>query len=397
MIKLVQNLDIKILSLAAAFFLWIFVVGIENSVYKFPDALAIQAVNLDSNVSLAADLPTVRLYLKDDKDIIPTLTKNDFTISADFSNLKSGQYTVPISAVAKNPQVRILKVEPNQVSVKLSPSAEKDIKIVANITGKTAAGYEAKDYKLEFETAKILGAQVYLDQINNLEANLVLNGTETEDLSQNISLSLPEKNNAIGSNIQIVPPQVLINLRIVPKLDQKKFTIQPVPAGVDNSAVWVKLIKIFPASVQVEGDEKTIKSLETLNTKPIDIQQLLNQTGTFKVDLDMPAGVNVVGGTNSVSVSIKDETTERKTMAVPVVLTGKAEGVNVTKVTPSSINVTLSGTSSLVNNLKAGDVTVSIDISKINSLGPVQIQNQDIKVPLGLKVMDYRPGDITLE
>ncbi len=390
-------MPIKLLSLAAAVVLWIFVVGIENSVYKFPEALDIQVINLEKNVSVSSDLPPVNVYIKDDKQVVASLTRNDFVLSLDLSGLKSGEHEIPVSVTARNPQVRIVKVEPGQVSVKLSPAAEKEVKISAEISGSPQSGFEAGDFKLEFEKAKILGAQTYLDRIDEVRAVLALNGSENQKISQNISLSLPAESTAPVGSITIVPSEVLVTLDIVPKLQQKKVPVTLKLGDITDQALWAGMITVTPSEVTLEGDEKTIQSVTAVETAILDVPQFIKQNASASLALELPAGIKVAGGASTVSVSLKKESVERKAVAAPVVLIGRASGFNVKSVSPPSVTVTVTGAATLINNLKEGAVTCTIDLSKVGKAGTLSISESNISLPPGFKIIEIKPDQITLK
>lgn len=395
--KIFQNLPIKLISLGAAIILWIFVVGIENSVFKFTETLDISLLNLDKNVSVSSSLPPVNIFLKDDQQLISTLTKSDFTVSVDLSGLKAGEYDLPVSATAKNPSVRIVKIDPNEIRIKLAPVAEKEVKISAAVSGAPASGFAAKEFKLEFDKVKILGAQNYLDQIDEVEADLVLAGTEKDDLSQNISLSLPAKNAGLAENVKIAPAEVLINLKIIPLLQQKKVPVELNLSGAENLEIWKKMVEVSPREIMLEGDDKAILAVTSVKTAELDVATLVGQAGALKVDLVLPAGVGIVNGGTSVSVTLKKESVERKTVAAPVVLSGKALNIKVAKVSPPSLTVTVTGAATLINNLKENSITYTVDLSKISSLGPVTAETAGFNLSPGLSVMDFKPKLITLE
>lgn len=395
--KILNNWELKVFALLAAMALWVFVVGIENSVYKFPGDLEIQPLNMDKNVSLATELPTVNLYIKDDKDNISSLTKNDFTVYVDLAGLKSGEFELPVSVTPKNTQVRVLRVEPGEVKVKLSPSAEKVVKVAVKITGNPQQGYEAKDYKLEFETVKIMGAQAYLDQISEVDAVVALSGTETGNVSQNIALTIPDAQKTAKDYLQIVPAEVLVNLTVEPKLVQKEVKLIPKVSGVDNTETWLKLIKLVPATITIETDEKTADGIDSIETGDIDINKFVAQGNSLKVGFELPQGIKEINGVNSVTVKMKDDSVERKTLAAPVALTGKKDGVTVSTISPPSVQVTVSGAALLINNLQSGSVTLNVDLAKVDSLGALNLTKSDFNLPVGLSVTSFYPNQITLQ
>lgn len=395
--KILQNWDLKALALLAAFSLWIFVVGIENSIYRMPENLHVQPLNLDYNVSIASVLPSVQVYIKDDKDIEKTVNKADFNVIVDLKGLKAGEYRLPVSVNSVKSQIRVMKVEPSEIDVKLAPSAEKETKVTLRVVGTPQDGYEVKDYKLEFDKAKIIGAQSYLDAVNEVTATLVLNGSESQAINQNVDLGLPEGKKDLSENIRIVPSEILVSLNIVAKLQQKQQKITPVFSGVSDQATWQKLVRLTPTTVTLEGDSKTMDSLNEIKTQPIDVPTLLAQGGTMKIALDLPDGVSLSSGKNEITVKYSNDATERKTLTVAVTVTGKNSAFSVNKITPASANVTLSGPAAIINSLTASDISLNLDLSTIQSLGNIKLSRDNISSPAGLTLIQISPDTVKLE
>ncbi len=397
MIKPLQNLHLKVLSLLAAVVLWMFVVGIENVAYKFPENLDIRLINTGSDISVAMKIPQVGIYIKQDKELISTLTKNDFDVYVDLAGLGAGDYTLPVTVNAKSPQVRVMKIDPSAIRVKLAPSGEKQIKVEGTIVGKPATGFEVKELSYEFEKVRILGAQKYLDVIDKVQAKIILTGNETEDASQTVKLLLPDEYSDYADSITIVPEQILINVEIVSKQSQKKVPVVLQLANADNLDAWGKRIKLVPATVEISGDEKVIKGITSLQTEPVDVSKLGTNASSFSAGLVIPQGIKTSGNVTEVGVQVKEESVERKTVRAPVNLIGTNPAFNINRITPETVEVIVSGAASLINGLKPEDISINIDLAKLTNAGPVIYSQSDIVVPQGISVLSSSPRQITLE
>jgi YbbR domain-containing protein len=104
----------------------------------------------------------------------------------------------------------------------------------------------------------------------NLSKSLDLSSTREGAVSFSISsegIPLPRG----GKITRINPTQVTVVLK---KLIIKKITVQPRMTGKPATGYEVELIQINPEKVEVAGPEDVVEKLESLYTKPFDIQGL---------------------------------------------------------------------------------------------------------------------------
>ena len=174
---LTHHLHLKIFALIAAVALWFFVVGIENTVFRFPQDIEIHAINLPQNLSIASDLGKAKLIVKATNDDFRRLTSSDFDLYVDLKNYNPGDYIVPLTADVKSEKTTLLRIEPASISVKLEPITTKEVKIKTITTGTPLKGYDIKEIKLSQDTATITGAQSLLQNIQTLNAQIDFNGT----------------------------------------------------------------------------------------------------------------------------------------------------------------------------------------------------------------------------
>ncbi|MCA9374411.1 hypothetical protein KC725_04595, partial [Candidatus Peregrinibacteria bacterium] len=89
--KIFSNIHLKLLALISAIVLWFVVITVENTIYIFPQELEIDVRNLGSNLSLANELPEVKLFLQVSKEELKSLTPDDFNVYIDLGNAQAGE------------------------------------------------------------------------------------------------------------------------------------------------------------------------------------------------------------------------------------------------------------------------------------------------------------------
>lgn len=394
MIRPFYNWQIKLLSVLAAVILWFFVVGIDNNIFVFPEPLEIQISNLGSNVSLATALPKVRVYLRMDKDLQGSLSKNDLTATIDLQDLNIGEHKLSVLISSKN-NVTVLKTEPAEVNIKLAALAEKQVQVIANFSGSPQNGFMIKELAPAEKKVKISGARNILDKIDKVIATVVLDGSQNTTFSQNVVLTIPDLSNLVKGSVKIEPEQIDVTANIVSTSQQKSLTIVPNIIGSADSKLLADRLIIQPTTIIVEGDETTLKNLNTVTTVPIDVKTILQATQPLNVDLTIPA--NVTSITTKASLALNLSGKDLKTLEAPVVLTRQNSNFKIQKVTPETIKVTVYGDFTQLKNLKKGDITLNLNLTTVSSPGPVNINSKDIIVPNGVDLFYFEPKQLQLE
>ncbi len=307
MILLSKNLELKILALLSAIVLWFFVVGIENTVYLFPQDLEIQAQNIPKNLTFTSDFAKAKLRLRANQDVIKNLTKSDFEIFVDLRDLEAGDYNLPLSARINNDKVTLIKIEPPNIHVKLEPVIEKEVKIKAFTSGNAQKGYSVKEIRTDMQTAKISGPKSLVDKITMLNAAFELDGTQTTSFKQNVKLT-PDK--ALGTesqNLTITPDQVSVDVTVAADLQQKNVIVKPnIQGSVDLFTIYQK-VEVAPFTVVIQGQEDVLNSISYLLTEPLQLEKLKEQHGApLRAKLVLPKNVSLLNpGEGSVLVSLK--------------------------------------------------------------------------------------------
>lgn len=273
--SLLNNWQLKLLSFFTAAILWIFVVGIENTVYLFPESLDIKLLSLGKTFSIQEKLTPIKLYIRAEGDIKKTLNKNDFEVSVDLTGKQSGTYNLPVLVSTSNPKITIVKVDPAEVKVTVVPIMEKQVKILSKANGKPLNGYHLLGVESKLNTVKIKAGQATLDKIQQVEAIISLNGTEDTTFKQTVSLTLPESLGITPENVIIDPESIELKANIV--ADTPKVTTQETSetSSTTQTSVIVPIIlsgtnpnftvqKITPSTMQVtvEGTPEQIQKIQ---------------------------------------------------------------------------------------------------------------------------------------
>jgi YbbR domain-containing protein len=144
-----------------------------------------------------------------------------------------------------------------------------------------------------------------------------------------------------GVTISAVSPR---SMRVAfDKRTEKLVEVQPAVAGRPQHGYLVHEIKPTPATVKVRGGERLINALTSVRSREISVE---GRTESFATGAQLvpPDGIEVVGADSiAVRVDIDEELVTRKLPGVTVAV--KGDGVDPAKwtITPSQVDVTLTG------------------------------------------------------
>lgn len=314
------NLQLKILSVVAATALWFFVVGIENTAYRFPQDIDVHAINLDSNLSIASDLGKAKVLVNAPADVFKNLVIGDFNVSVDLKNAAAGEYDLPLSAIIKNDKVSLIRIEPATIHIKLEPITSKEVKIKVFTTGNAQKGYTVKDMKLSAQTATITGAQSLISKITSLNAEVALDGTQSTNFKTNLNLKIDPSGVSDASkleNITIKPDQVSVDVTVTADQQQKTVIVKPNIQGALEVGNLNQKIEINPLTIVVQGEEATLNNLNYIETEQVNIDLLKNQK-PLKVNLIIPKNITLVDQSqSSVTITLKGGATQQLSPAAP--------------------------------------------------------------------------------
>jgi YbbR domain-containing protein len=304
MVKPLYQIHLKILALLAAITLWFIVITVENTVYKFPEQIKVEILNLGKNLNLEASLPDVDVYLRVDKEDLNQVTKNDLEVFIDLMDIEAGEQTVVIEASSNSALAQVLKVEPQKVKLRISPVTEIEVEVKTTIEGKPAEGYLVESTEIETNKAVISGAQNIIDEIDYVEARLILDGTQTEDIKQNVALSIPESSGISSDLITITPEEMVITVIISSSIQQKKVQIVPKFINENDRVAFENRITISPTEIQIEGDSEKLNNITTVDTSVIEISSLVRNR-KVEVSPVPPEGIKLVNPDQKFTIELK--------------------------------------------------------------------------------------------
>ncbi|MDT8419245.1 MAG: CdaR family protein [Desulfuromonadales bacterium] len=189
MLRLVtENWTLKLLSLAFALILWMFIMGERRLEVGYAVPLHLQ--NVPDALMVANEVPSlVDVRISGPRTLLLKVNPNDMGIVVDLTDLKPGLTTFKRLEERLNipSGLRVTRLSPSFIDIKLERIREKLVPIKVVLTGEPPAGYRVAGLRAVPDQALIQGAESELKRV----AEVTTEGVDLEGVNESFSLIVP--------------------------------------------------------------------------------------------------------------------------------------------------------------------------------------------------------------
>ncbi|MBE6617289.1 MAG: hypothetical protein E7627_05045 [Ruminococcaceae bacterium] len=400
------DIVIKILCVAVAFVMWIYVMMVESPEYEETFShITVELINTENLVS-ERELAIYNGYgtmidvtISGKKSVISKIGESDIVATADVSTISGdgGRYNCKINVDVpagcqvvgmSQETVSVYLDKASQISVALSEQRENTNLPEGAFTG-----------TIEFpvDMVNVTGPSNVLAKINKAVVVLDLAGvTKTTTLTEEVKLYDRNGNEIISPYIDYYPKSVTLEVPVYKKVTVNldayfKYGF----LGYDNTT-----ITIDPATVEVTGEVDVINKGNLI--EPIELDEKLHFSGNrcYKT-FDLETVDGVILSTDRVTVTaIVDNSIRTMNITVPggnIMDTGAKPGVEYTY-SREPVTVKLMGTKEALSALEPEDIMLVLDMSPYNesNSGTVRVK-AEVKIDSVQKDMILEIGTYTID
>jgi YbbR domain-containing protein len=355
---------------------------------QFSQPIPIEVIGLDPGLMITNDPPAqLNVVLSAPRSVWNQLSADPSVIRAvvDLSGLEPGNHAAQVQVNINLRPVQIVSYAPRSISVTLERLSTRTVPIDLVTRGEPAVGYQAGTPTLSQSSTVVSGPASIVERVQKVEALLDLTQV-FETVNRTLTLQAVDANNAPVTGLTLTPDRVTVTLPINQKGGYRNVVVKVVTSGEVASGYRLTNISVFPPTVTVfSSDLQAISSLPGyVETAPFDLTNLKDDLD-ISMPLNLPEGVSVVGDqTVLVRVGIAAIQSSLPLANQEITVVGLAPNLAAT-LSPDTIDLILSGPLPLLDALKAGDVTISIDVTGLGrgvyQLEPkIEISIAEIKV-----------------
>lgn len=188
-LKLADNLGLKLLSVALAFAIWLYVnsqglVSINFAVPIEPRGLADGLILADISET------TADVRLKGRENTLDRVSSRRVQVYIDLSGTGAGEHWVGMdhAHVEVSPPVEVSSVMPRQVRVKIERRATRKMALTADVEGEPVAGYKITGIRVKPEQVTVTGPESAFDGLARLRTQPVDISGLTASLTREVRL-----------------------------------------------------------------------------------------------------------------------------------------------------------------------------------------------------------------
>lgn len=285
-----KNLGLKVLSIVAAIFAWLFATSEANLSVKTIPVRIIYKQDLDDKVIISDPVKEIKVTVRGPTILVARLENSPPVYVVEVPKSEGSRFTVKLrkDELAVLPPVEVLDVKPDTIEVKTENLIKRDIKV--DVPVKNARSIQTS--KIEPEIISVEGPESLLKPLKfikteEIDASILETPDEGEKLTVTARFQqLPEGVTTATSSVS-----VSFSKRIEPI--RKLFQDVPVEVSRDGKKSTNVLVTPRVITVELRGNPNQLVKITSDDLHPfIKVQDDLE--GDFPVIIEPPQGIEVV-------------------------------------------------------------------------------------------------------
>lgn len=395
-----QNLSLFLLSLLLAFFFWAVATETEDptrsDVYSVPITVEIRGLD-EADTAYNVETERVRVGVRAPASVWDNLSTESIHAYIDLSDVATGTVEAPVNVDLDVEPANVTSITPEMVKLVVEPIAEKEIPVVVVVQGNPATGFTTRTpntYEVAPATLRVQGPKSYIAQTEKAQVVVSVDDRQNDVRSDYEPVPVDEDENPVPQ-VEIIPKSVTVNVPIEQLAGNRDIPIKPVLVGELPPGYSYERFAYEPQVVTVNGQADVIRELTTLQTEPINLEQITRSL-TTTVGLQVPWGVSVIQPPNpEVTVTlILAVIRSSQTVEVTPTIRGLDTGLTAT-IGLDSIVVILSGRLSRMETFDPANVSVALNLTNLTP-GEYTIA-PEVTVPEEIQVENIVPEAVPVK
>ena len=362
-------------------FLWAFALSIAvwvaavtsadpDETRALPSAVPIQLIGQDPSLVISNDIPTeVEVTLRAPRSVWDIIEADPQTVQAilDLSGLSSGEHNIDLQLQINARPVQIVSVGPRTITLILETLTTQTHSIDLSLAGETAVGYQVGVASLEPKEVVVAGAQSQVQKVARARVSVNLSGIR-ENFDQTLPVEVLDENGQKVDGVTVSPESVHVILPVSQQGGYRDVAVKVLVMGRVASGYHLTDISVFPPVVTVFAtDPELVNALPGMvETQPLDLQNVKEDIST-RVALNLPEGISIVGEqTVLIQAGVSPIESSVTLAGEKVEIINLGDGLNA-QVSPTTVDVIVSGPLPLLDTLTHQDVRVTVDLSGLEA------------------------------
>jgi YbbR domain-containing protein len=200
--RFASNLSLRLLSVLLALVLWFAIAGEKTSERGF--SAPVEMINMPRDMELVAGaVDTVDVRVRASPGLIGQLGPANVSAQIDLSGAAAGERIVHLTpATIRVPfGVRVVKVQPSLLTLKLERTLERDVTIRPRVVGSPAPGYEIGSVASEPSTVRLGGPRTRVERLDAAYTEeLNVEGAQATQVFDDVSVGFEDPSLHVAGN-----------------------------------------------------------------------------------------------------------------------------------------------------------------------------------------------------
>lgn len=298
--------QLLVLSIIVAIFMWAYVTTSTNpSTSRTFRNVPIIIQNQDKleergyTIVSKDDITSVNVRLTGSRDNIVNLKADDIQAAINVMDSRDGIKSVDVKIDTPS-GISLESVDPSKVNLNIQRIIEKDMPVNVVIADKLKDGKIVEVNEQNPEVIKITGPESAINQVDRIEAHI----DDEEYLDgkiHNVNLQVLDKNGKVVEGVDLDYKDVNLSFLVY---ETKTVKVDLKVRGEVANGYVETLRAVSPDTVIIKGPGHLIRDIEEISTQTI-IAGYIRSSKSGEVKLDLPEGVKVYDGDDSVNYKIE--------------------------------------------------------------------------------------------
>ena len=364
---LAKNIGTLLIALLLAVIVWVsaVVASDPNEEHILARSVPIEIIGQDPGLQIMSDVPrNVTLVLRAPTSVWTQLNNDQTSVRAwvDLSTLGPGVHEVPVQVQITPRLVRLIRQDPETLSITLDPIISQVFPVNLIIQGEPPIGYQAQPPILDPSEVTVTGPESLVSLVEQARIRVDISSATQTIITDETPLLLDEEGRIVGG-LTVTPESVTVTQPITLLGGYRYVIIRPVSVGQVANGYRLTNIFVSPVGkIVFSTDPELVNNLPGyVETQPIDLTGKEDDFETL-VELNLPSGISVIGDPK-VLVQVSIAAIESSlAITIPVEMIGLAPGLGAIA-SPATVDVILTGPVPVLNALGPGDVRVVVDLT----------------------------------
>lgn len=374
---IMNNYKTFLWALALSIAVWISAVtnADPDETRTLPNPVPVEIIGQSPNLVFGSEVPkSVEVTLRAPASIWRLIDANPQLVRVilDISNLSSGEHTSDLQIQVNARPVQVISISSQTVTFTLEPLIQKTLKVDLSIVGEVAIGYQIGEISLYPTQILVAGAQSQVEKAARARVAVNVNGIR-ESIDQTLKIDVLDETGQPVTGLTLSPDSAHVTLPLSQQGGYRDVAVKITVIGRVASGYRLTDLSVFPPVITVfSTNPELVSNLPgVIETQPLDLQNAQDDINT-RLALVLPEGISVVGEQTVLVQAGVSPIEGSVTLANQVIEIAGLENGLTAVVSPTSIDVILSGPLPLLDTLTRQSVRATVDLTGLTE-GTYQI------------------------